>query len=207
MKKWLKILICFLIAFTLWAPLAWLLADYLIVEKPLKKADAILILAGSESYIERSWEASVNFKRGIAPKIILTNDGLQGGWNQNEQRNPYFVERARWELINRGVPENAIETLETVVSGTNEEADLIVQIIASRKLKSLLLVTSDYHSRRALWTFQRAMSRNNLSAEIGIISPRGGYSTLSRAAWWTSLGGYKIVGSEYVKIVYYWLFY
>jgi uncharacterized SAM-binding protein YcdF (DUF218 family) len=207
MKKWLKILIYFLIAFASWVPLAWLLADYLIVEKPLKKVDAILVLAGSESYIERCWEAAVNFKKGIAPKIILTNDGIQGGWNQKEQRNPYFVESARLELINRGVPENAIETLETVVRGTNEEADLMVQIVASRELKSLLLVTSDYHSRRALWTFKRAMSRNNLSPEIGIISPRGGYSTLSRSSWWTTLAGYKIVGLEYTKIVYYWMLY
>lgn len=207
MKKFLRIAVYFFIVLGAWVPLAWLLADYLVFEKPLSKADAILILGGSATYIERTQEAAEIFKKGIAPKIFLTNDGLQGGWNQKEQRNPYFAELARWELIRQDIPEEAIEILPTVVKGTNDEANLLARVSAERKLKSLLLVTSAYHSRRALWTFERAMSRNNVSLNIGIESPPTGQQTPPPSTWWLNSTGWRMVGLEYVKIVYYWLVY
>jgi uncharacterized SAM-binding protein YcdF (DUF218 family) len=93
---------------------------------------------------------------------------LQGGWHQKERRNPYFVELARWQLIAMGVPDEAIETIPTIVAGTNDEANLLVKVCAERNLRSLLLITSPYHSRRTLWTFERVVSRSNLPLEIGI---------------------------------------
>jgi len=105
------------------------------------------------------------------------------------------------------VPEEAIETLPTVVGGTNDEANLFAGVSAERGLKSLLLVTSAYHSRRALWTFERAMSRNNVSLNIGIESPPTGQQTPLPSTWWLSGTGWRMVGLEYVKIVYYWLVY
>ncbi|MEP6925907.1 MAG: YdcF family protein, partial [Pyrinomonadaceae bacterium] len=169
-KKILLIPVYLFIFLVAWAGLAWILANNLIIEKPLSKADALLVLSGSAAYIERTHEAAIIFKQGIAPKIFLTNDGLQSGWDQNEQRNPYFVERARWELIQQGIPEEAIEILPTIVSGTNDEANLLAQLANNRKLNSLLLVTSAYHSRRTFWTFERAMLRKNLDLQIGVVS-------------------------------------
>ncbi len=183
------------------------MANCLVVEKPLSKADAILVLGGSSTYTERAQEAAVIFKRGIAPKIFLTNDGLQGGWDQKEQRNPYFVELARSELIRQGVPENAIEILSTVVAGTNDEANLFVKISTERKLKSVLLVTSAFHTRRALRTFEREFAKETLRVEIGIESASPGTQTPKPSSWWLSSIGWETVPSEYVKTFYYWLFY
>ncbi|MEJ7699152.1 MAG: YdcF family protein [Pyrinomonadaceae bacterium] len=207
MKKFLRIAVYFFIFLGAWVPLAWLLANYLIVEKPLSKADAILILGGSATYVERSQEAAEIFKKRIAPKIFLSNDGLQGGWNQKEQRNPYFAERARWELIRQGVPEEAIEILPTVVGGTNDEANLFVKVSTERKLKSLLLVTSAYHTRRALRTFERKFAKETLRVEIGIESAPPGIQTPKPSSWWLSSIGWNTVAGEYVKTFYYWVFY
>ncbi len=207
MKKFLRIAVYFFIVLGAWVPLAWLLADYLVFEKPLSKADAILILGGSATYVERSQEAAEIFKKRIAPKIFLSNDGLQGGWNQKEQRNPYFAERARWELIRQGVPEEAIEILPIVVRGTNDEAKFFVKVSTERKLKSLLLVTSAYHTRRALRTFEREFAKETLRVEIGIESAPPGIQTPKPSLWWISSIGWNTVAGEYVKTFYYWLFY
>lgn len=207
MKKLLRIAVYFFIVLGAWIPIAWLLASYLVVEKPLSKADAILVLGGAALYIERTQKAAVIYKKGIAPKIFLTYDGLQGGWNQKEQRNPYFVELARSELIRQGVPENAIEILPTVVAGTNDEANLIVKVSTEKKLKSLLLVTSAFHTRRALRTFERAFAKENLRVEIGIEYASAGTQTPKPSSWWLSPIGWETVASEYVKTFYYWLFY
>ena len=207
MKRFLRIAVCFFIALAAWIALSYISARYLAVEKPLQNADAIFVLSGSEDYVERTHEAAKLFKAKVAPKIFLSNDGLQGGWYQEERRNPYFVEHARWELIGLGVPAEAIETLPTIVSGTVDEANLLVKVAAERNLKSLLLVTSAYHTRRTLWTFQTVVSKSNLLLEIGIKSPSNEKMILSPLGWWLSVKGWQTIGGEYVKLVYYRLIY
>ena len=190
-----------------WIAVAPFLADGLLVHRPIKKADAILVLSGSSEYLDRTREAAEAFRSGIASKILLTNDGHQGGWNDAEKRNPYFVERTFQELVDRGVPGEAIEILPAFVRGTDDEADLVVPIAVERKLGSILLVTSPYHSRRALWTFERAAAKNSASMTIGVLTPNENYRYPSRLNWWMSTYGWRSVGMEYVKFAYYWVFY
>lgn len=196
-----------LILFSAWILLAPCPASFLIVEKPLEKADAIFVLGGAATYVERNQRAAALYKQGIAPKIFLTDDGLRGGWNEKEQRNPYYVERARWELIAQGVPENVIETLPGTVDGTKDEAELFVKTAREKKLKSVLLVTSAYHTRRALRTFEKISADNGLKTEIGILSAPFGQQTPPPFYWWLSSSGWNMVAGEYVKSFYYWVYY
>lgn len=202
-----NIIVGFLGLLLFWILLAPLLAKNLIVEKPLERADAIFVLGGSAAYIERNQQAALAFKRGIAPKIFLTNDGLKGGWSKKERRNPYFVERARSELIAQGVPESAIEILPEIVDGTQDEAALFAKTFQERNLHSVLLITSAYHSRRTLWTFERAALKNNLAIEIGIETAFVGQQTPPVFNWWLKRTGWQFVAGEYLKSLYYWLFY
>ena len=207
MRRKYIVAIFFLALAAVWVALAPFLADGLVVEKPLEKADAILVLSGSAEYVDRTHEAADAFKAGIAPKIVLTNDGHQGGWIESERRNPYFVESAYIELVRQGVPSDAIEILPSIVRGTSDEADLIVSLSAEKKLNSILLVTSAYHSRRALWIFERAITKTSASLIVGVLAPPEGYRYPTRLNWWMSIYGWRSVGSEYVKFAYYWLYY
>ena len=183
-----------------WILLAPFLANLLIVEKPLEKADAIWVLGGSSTYIERDQKAAELYKQGVAPKIIVVNDGVMSGWNQNEQRNIPIEELSKRELIAQGVPISAIEVLPKLVDSTKDEADLLVETAQTRQLKSVLLVTSAYHSRRTLWTFERVVLKNNLYIKIGLKTPSKNTSLFSTTDW-------TFIGKEYVKMLYYWLFY
>ena len=197
-------LIVSLSLFLLWIFFAPFLAENLILEKPIQKADAILVLSGSSAYPERTNKAAEIFKTGMAPKIFLTDDGSQGGWDKREQRNPFFAERARRELIKQGVPEVAIEILPGVVEGTRDEAVLAEKTLRERDLKSILLVTSPYHTRRTLSTFETVLGN---AAEVGIASPAPGEQSPRANYWWLSPNGWQFVAAEYLKIAYYWLFY
>jgi uncharacterized SAM-binding protein YcdF (DUF218 family) len=197
----------FCLFFLVWLFLAPFLAKLLIIEKPLERADAIWVLGGSSTYIERNQEAALAYKKGIAQKIFLTNDGNYGGWSKIEDRNPPFADLAKKELMAQGVPEDAIEILPKVVEGTQDEAVLFTQTAQTRHLRSVLLVTSAYHSRRTLWTFQRTVLKNNLSVEIGLESAPPGQQTPPPLIWWLSRRGWSLVGEEYVKTIYYWLYY
>ena len=202
-----KLIVTFSLLFLVWIWAAPFLATNLIVEKPLEHADAIFVLGGGSTYLERTQKAAELYKNGRAAKIFLTNDGGQGGWNQTLQRNPFFVEQAQWELVKQGVPQEAIEILPSIVESTHDEAILLEKTRAERNLKSVLLVTSGYHTRRTLRTFEKVLRVGDVAFEIGIASPPTGLETPAPTRWWLSARGWSFVAGEYLKIVYYWLFY
>ena len=202
-----KVLSFILLLFLTWLFVAPFLAESLIIEKPLEKADAIVVLAGSHTYLERTRKAANLFKNGSAPRIFLTDDGEQAGWSRVEQRNPPYVELARNSLVAGGVPAENIEILEPQVAGTIYEARILAEKAKSANLRSILIVTSAYHTRRALAIFQRIFAENNLSTELGIASPPPGEQTPPAFRWWLSAFGWRMVAGEYVKSFGYWVYY
>jgi uncharacterized SAM-binding protein YcdF (DUF218 family) len=202
--KWAWILA---IAFAGWILLAPFLAKILIIKKPLERADVIIVLAGSATYGERTRRAAELFKQGVAPRILLTDDGERSGWSRAEQRNTPFVELARRNLIENGVPAENIEILLPQVAGTIYEARLLQQKLTETNWQSILLVTSAYHTRRALRTFEQVLEGAGVTAEIGIESPSPGEQTPLPGFWWLSSLGWNLVAGEYVKLVYYWVYY
>lgn len=196
-----RFLVIFFSLFFAWILFAWFLAENLIVEKPLERADAILILSGSSVYLERTQKAALVYRQGVAPKILLTDDGGRAGWSRTEQKNPKFVEAARNDLIAEGVAPENIEILAARVSGTIDEAEALRGEIEQTNLKSILLITSAYHTRRSLWTFEKILE--NKDVQIGIVSPPTGEQTPPPFLWWLTRKGWSLVAGEYVKIIYY----
>lgn len=187
-----------------WSVFAPVLAELLVVEKPLERADAILVLGGSQAYVERTHKAAELFRKGASSTILLTNDGLQAGWDEDLQRNPYFVERAKWELIDQGVPAESIKILSPDASGGTKGEARVVAVFASEvQLRSLLLVTSDFHSRRALWTFERAMRENQVPTIVGIEVSADQPGGIKIFYWWLTVHGWRSIGLEYLKLAYY----
>lgn len=202
-----KLITILLLSLLAWILLAWFAAEHLIVEKPVERAEAILVLGGSAAYIERTQKAAQLFNDKIAPKIFLTNDGTKAGWSKKEQRNPPYVELAEQSLIGQGIPKENIEILPTVTESTQDEADLLAKTAKERNLKSILLVTSAYHTRRTLWTFEKTMQYNDVPVKIGIESPPTGQQTPPPFYWWLTANGWRFVAGEYLKSVYYWVYY
>ena len=172
MSRKFKITLYSLVFLFGWITLAPFLAERLIIEKVLEKTDAILVLGGSSVYIERTQKAAEIFKKGAARKVFLTDDGERAGWSAAEKRNPPFVELARSSLISQGVPAENIEILEPQVTGTIYEARVLAEKAKAENLQSVLLVTSAYHTRRALWAFEKYFTENNIKTELGVAAPR-----------------------------------
>lgn len=118
----------------------------------MNKSDAIVLLAGS--YLERAPVAAALFHSGYSNKIILTNDGVGGGWSSKYGRNLTMIEWAEEELITLGVPRKNIEKLVFYKSGTIYDALAVANYARQRSLKRLIVVTSAYHTQRALWCFR-----------------------------------------------------
>ena len=204
MRKSLKVLIFLSVIFLIWILAAPFLAENLIVEKPLEKADAILVLSGSAVYEERTNAATRLYQQGVSKKILLTDDGDLAGWSQLEQKNPPFVYLEKQILISQGVAAADIEILDDKVTGTIWEARGLQKRIEAEKLNSVLLVTSAYHTKRALGVFQKVIGDD---AEIGIIAVSPGEQTPAPQFWWLSPKGWQLVAGEYVKSFIYWIYY
>ncbi len=181
---------------------AWLAARALIVKAEVPSPDAIVILSGSSTYIERAGWAAQLYGEGRAPLILLTDDGLIGGWDHREDRNPHYYEMTAKRLQQQGVPKDRIQVIPGLALGTYEESLLIRDYASAHNLKKILIVTSAYHSRRALWSMRRACEGSGI--EVGIDSPPPGWQTPTPGLWWAHRWGWKVVGGEYVKMIYYW---
>ncbi len=197
-KRTLRLAILFAVA---WPLLAWLAAEALVTNPAPAPADAMLVLAGSSTFKERTHQAAQLFKEGRAPKIILTNDNQESGWSAELQMNPLYVQRAASELKSCGVPEDNIEIVPETVSSTRDEAARVREYAAGRGLRSILVVTSAYQVRRARWTFTQIFAGSGVSISFSSVPP--GDQTPRPLTWWLHRRGWGLVAGEYVKLAYY----
>ena len=188
----------FLLLSLLWL-VSWIGARALIVSAPFEHADAIVVLSGSSTLFERTQHAARLYSQNRAQRILLTTDNQQGGWSTAEQRNPYFHEIAVKELTRLGVPSQNIEVVRPPVSSTWDEAQLISQYAKTHNLRSILIVTSAYHSRRSLWTFRTLLPET----QVGLDPVETGIQTPRPATWWLHARGWQLVFVEYLKLIYY----
>jgi uncharacterized SAM-binding protein YcdF (DUF218 family) len=204
-RRRLVLLTVLLTAVVVWPIIAWAGARLLIVKSELASADAIVVMSGSATYRERAAWAARLYREGRAPIVILTNDSLKSGWDNKEQRNPYFYELAARELQQQGVPESKIQVVSDIALGTYEESLGVRDYASAHQLKRLLVVTSAYHTRRTLWSLRHACEGSGI--QIGIDSPAPGWQTPAPSRWWWRRWGWKVVAGEYVKLAYYWMRY
>ena len=198
--SWRRVFVAFFLLVLLWL-LSWLGARWLIVRAPLDHADAIVVLSGSSTLSERVQHAASLYAQKRAPKILLTTDNRQGGWSTAEQRNPYFHEIAIIELNRLGVPPENVDVVRSPVSSTWEEAGVLSDYAKTHNLRSILIVTSSYHSRRALLTFRTFFADGN--TQVGIDPVETGIQTPPPATWWLHRRGWQLVLVEYLKLIYY----
>lgn len=183
----------------------WVAASALIVRKEIPHADAIVVLAGSATYLERVRLAARLLEEGRGSSIILTNDGLLSGWSAAEQRNLFFFERSIEELRRLGIPARLVTTIPGLVNNTYEEAVAVREYAKANGLRSILVVTAPYQARRALWVFQRTFESSGIT--IGLDSPPPGEQSPHPTTWWMRTLGWKLVPGEYIKLIYYRLNY
>lgn len=190
---------------TAWSLLAWFAARALIVRAELERADAIVVLSGGYLYLERTQRAIELFQQGLAPKIIVTTDGTKGPWSNEKQRNPTYTELEMEELQHAGISMENVELIPRAIWSTYEEAKMMRAYAQHRGLRSVLIVTSPYHSRRALWVWRQVFAESGI--KIGIDYAPTGQQSPTPAAWWWQSRGWQTVAEEYPKFVYYWLRY
>jgi len=128
------------------------LGRWLVVEDPLEKAQAIVVLSGAMPL--RAVEAAKLFREGYAPEIWLTHSA-EPGETLEEMGIPFSGEDYynKLVLIHEGVPPEAIHVLEPPIVNTAEEIKVAAAALKPGKDAAVILVTTKVHTRRVrlLW--------------------------------------------------------
>jgi uncharacterized SAM-binding protein YcdF (DUF218 family) len=125
---------------------------WLVVEDPLEKAQAIVVLSGGMPL--RAKEAAKLYREGYAPEVWLTHS-TEPGAKLSAMGISYIGEDAydRQVLTHDGVPSDAIHLLQPAIVNTADEISVASEALAQEKGSAVLIVTSKVHTRRAriLW--------------------------------------------------------
>jgi uncharacterized SAM-binding protein YcdF (DUF218 family) len=159
-----------LTAFALWA----FPQQILTVDSGPVKADVLVVLGGGST--ERPRRAAELFHAGEAPRLLCSGEG--------DCRSNQRI------LINAGVPRAVIE-LECDSLNTSENAQRTIALLRKQGAKRVIIVTSWYHSRRALNCFER------YAPEMEFYS-RPSYFAVARNDW-KPMGIEGYVWMEYAK--------
>src|SRR5256886_690419 len=125
---------------------------WLVVEDPLEKAQAIVVLSGRMPL--RALEAAKLYRAGYASEIWLTRPSEPTASLQTVHiaylGEDFYNGRV---LMQEGVPSNAIHVLAPEIDNTADEMHVIVEELRRKNQSSVIIVTSKVHTRRvrALW--------------------------------------------------------
>lgn len=179
------------------------IGTYLICEHPPQQADVIAIAANWDETIVRARGGADLYKKGLAKIVFVPRMAQMESLEEIKQEGIDIPENRDLFIIilgGLGVPLAAIETSSQEVTNTWDEAQEVCRFIEKWGYKSVLLVTSKYHSRRAYLTF-----RDALKGKATVISVPSPYDSYNPEEWWKREKDMKRVIMEYQKLLlYYW---
>jgi uncharacterized SAM-binding protein YcdF (DUF218 family) len=170
--------------------LAALLADeparFLAARDVAPATDAALVLAGDPDY-ERTKTGARLVLTGVARLLILTGGESGPGDSATSLRDV---------ALKMGVPEGSIR-MEQVSTSTHESFVAVREILVREHVRTLAVVTSPYHQRRASWAAKRTLPG------ICVVNHPADPSSWRPDGWWKTARNRQIVFGEYLKLAYY----
>jgi uncharacterized SAM-binding protein YcdF (DUF218 family) len=164
------LLICWML-YLVRAPILRSIGEGWVVEDPLERSDALIILSDDNFYADRATRAADLYRHGMAPEIVASGRRLR----------PFagIAELMVHDLLERGVPKDKIEAFPQDADNTREEAQALAQLVARKKWRSVIVVTSNFHTRRARYIFHRVFPS---TVRVRIASARDG--DFDPEQWW-----------------------
>ncbi len=166
------------------------LALYLVYSEEPMKADVILVLGG-DFQGARVMKGCELAQQGFAPKVWVS--GPDGVYGLRE------ADLAVDYAIQHGCPPDLLEPFYSEANSTLDEARLFRERAAAAKINSYLLVTSNFHTRRAAKVFRREVP---LLPFRSIGAPDRSFDPNS---WWKSRPSRKVFAFEWLKTVTEWV--
>lgn len=163
----------------------------LVKTDPLQKAEIAVVLAGDPAG-HRIMKAVEIVEEGYAPRILVNGPGDYYGRNEADLAIAFAGER--------GAPPDIFEPFRFEAASTLEESRVVERELERRQVQKAIVVTSDFHTRRA-----RSIYHRHGSGAVEYVFIQADDPDFDPERWWHTRKGKKIVFLEYVKTLYSWL--
>jgi len=159
-------------------------AESWVVDEPAEHADALLLLGDDNFYADRATRAAELFRKGVAPAIVASGRRIRPSAG--------IAELEEHDLIERGVPRERIVRFPHDTDSTIEEAAALAQFCADRHFRSVIVVTSNYHTRRARYLFEKEFPKR---ITVSVASAHDG--DFDPEHWWEHRKSQKLFLEEW----------
>jgi len=169
-------------------PIMRFAAESWVVNEPAPRADAILVLGDDNFYADRATRAAELSRQQVAPVVVASGRRLRPSAG--------IVELIEHDLIERGVPREKILRSPNDADSTREEAEVLAKLAADHHWKSVIVVTSNYHARRARYIFEKAFPSD---IAVSVASARD--ADFDPENWWEKRKSIKLFVREIAGMV------
>ena len=185
-------LLCFLLfcafLYLVRHPIFRFVGESWVVEDALDRADAVIVLSDDNFYADRATRAAELYREGKAPVVVASGRRLRP--------NAGIAELMEHDLAERGVPRDKIVRFVHDADGTKEEAEALTRLVKERKWRHIIVVTSNYHTRRARYIFRKVFPQD---VEVRVASARDG--DFDPGTWWEKRKSTKELTREIAGMV------
>ncbi len=170
-------------------PILRFAAESWIIDDPIdNQSDVLVLLSDDNFYADRATRAAELFREGKAPLIVASGRRLRPRAG--------IAELMEHDLIERGVPAEKILKFAHDADSTLEEAQALARLAKGKKWRSVIVVTSNYHTRRARYIFRRVFPQG---VEVRVASARDGDFDPER--WWEKRKSIKELTREFAGMI------
>lgn len=176
-------------------PLARGAAEAWVVNDPVKPAEIAAVLGGGAQY--RSFAAAALYTNGLVRTVLVMNCRLapsEAGLEVSAETE--LIERV---LAHQGVPADRTVRLKATVSSTYEEVLAIREWAVEHQVRSVIIPTDAFHTRRLRRLVRRAFEGTGIEGRVQAINPPG----YEWQRWWQSERGTLAFENEVAKSLLY----
>ncbi len=173
------------------------IGNFLVIHDRLERADIIFLLNGDPTV--RPSRAAALYHDGMAQKVVIARIEDSPDVKLGVYPNPTDVNISMLEKL--GVPPGQIVQLrpDGGVKHTFDEAQALLGYDRETHLQKVIIVTSDLHSRRSKFIFQRVLRGMAVKVMLAPVSDL----KYDAHNWWTLEDGVVGCQNEYIKLLYY----
>jgi uncharacterized SAM-binding protein YcdF (DUF218 family) len=167
-------------------PLLQAAGTFLVVSDPVERVDAVIVIGGDG--IERITTARRLLQEGDGQWLIISGGPYGPGLNS--------ASILQGQARGSGVPAERI-LVDDRARSTLDNAEGAARLMTAHGLRSGVVLTSPYHTRRAAVVFSRVFGRHGL--RLRVLAVDDGHFRIDR--WWTRSFERRLVLREYGKLV------
>ena len=179
-------------------PLLQAVGSALLVEDPLARADAIVVVAGGNH--GREARAAEIYRHGWAPVVVVSRQAMSSDVQKLIALGVRPLDpqgESRMVLEKLGVPTSAIVAIDEPVKITESELAVVHGVARARGYRRVILVTSPQHTRRVKVIWERENRRDHIEGLV-TAAPDDDFSL---DGWWRKRRAAESVAHEYAGIL------